>query len=124
MSYYLITEFIPIIMILLILPNRKTRTVEEIKENSPFDSLCPNGIANNTWYHYPGAIDALVAPDIINGTSILQGENIPLCAEGTYYGIGFSTFEPTIGITSQDNIYMSSYGNGVAGATAIIVVEL
>ena len=28
-------------------------TVEEIKENNPFDNLCPNGIANNTWYHYP-----------------------------------------------------------------------
>ena len=94
--------------------------VEEIKENSPFDNLCPNGIANNTWYHYPGAINALVVPHIINGTSVLQGENIPICTEGTYYGIGFSTFEPTIGITSKDNIYMSSYGNGVAGATAII----
>lgn len=94
--------------------------VEEIKENSPFDNLCPNGIANNTWYHYPGAINALVVPHITNGTSVLQGENIPICTEGTYYGIGFSTFEPTIGITSKDNIYMSSYGNGVAGATAII----
>ena len=92
-------------------------TVEEIKENSPFDDLCPNGIANNTWYHYPGAIDALTAPHIVNGTSILQGENIPICTEGTYYGIGFSTFEPTIGITSQDNIYMTSWGNGAAGAT-------
>ena len=95
-------------------------TVEEIKENSPFDDLCPNGIANNTWYHYPGAINALTAPHIVNGTSILQGENIPVCTEGTYYGIGFSTFEPTIGITSQDNIYMTSWGNGAAGATAII----
>jgi len=95
-------------------------TVEEIKENNPFDNLCPNGIANNTWYHYPGAIDALTSPHIVNGTSILQGENIPICTEGTYYGIGFSTFEPTIGITSQDNIYMTSWGNGAAGATAII----
>ena len=49
-------------------------TVEEIKESSPFDNLCPDGIANNTWYHYPGAVNALSAPHIINGTSILQGE--------------------------------------------------
>ena len=95
-------------------------SIEEMKEDSPFDNLCPNGIANNTWYHYPGAVDALVAPHIINGTSILQGENIPVCTEGTYYGIGFSTFEPTIGITSADNLYMTSWGNGPGGSTAII----
>ena len=95
-------------------------TVEEIKESSPFDNLCPDGIANNTWYHYPGAVNALSAPHIINGTSILQGENIPMCTKGTYYGIGFSTFEPTIGITSADNLYMTSWGNGPGGSTAII----
>ena len=95
-------------------------TVEEIKESSPFDNLCPDGIANNTWYHYPGAVNALSAPQIINGTSILQGENVPMCTKGTYYGIGFSTFEPTIGITSADNLYMTSWGNGPGGSTAII----
>lgn len=95
-------------------------TVEEIKENSPFDNLCPDGIANNTWYHYPGAVNALSAPHMINGTSILQGENVPMCTKGTYYGIGFSTFEPTIGITSADNLYMTSWGNGPGGSTAII----
>ena len=95
-------------------------TVEEIKESSPFDNLCPDGIANNTWYHYSGAVNALSAPHIINGTSILQGENVPMCTKGTYYGIGFSTFEPTIGITSADNLYMTSWGNGPGGSTAII----
>ena len=95
-------------------------TVEEIKESSPFDNLCPDGIANNTWYHYPGAVNALSVPHIINGTSILQGENVPMCTKGTYYGIGFSTFEPTIGITSADNLYMTSWGNGPGGSTAII----
>ena len=95
-------------------------TVEEIKESSPFDNLCPDGIANNTWYHYPGAVNALSSPHIINGTSILQGENVPMCTKGTYYGIGFSTFEPTIGITSADNLYMTSWGNGPGGSTAII----
>ena len=95
-------------------------TVEEIIESSPFDNLCPDGIANNTWYHYPGAVNALSAPHIINGTSILQGENVPMCTKGTYYGIGFSTFEPTIGITSADNLYMTSWGNGPGGSTAII----
>lgn len=95
-------------------------TVEEIKESSPFDNLCPDGISNNTWYHYPGAVNALSAPHIINGTSILQGENVPMCTKGTYYGIGFSTFEPTIGITSADNLYMTSWGNGPGGSTAII----
>ena len=34
--------------------------------------------------------------------------------------MGFSTFEPTIGITSQDNLYMTSWGNGDSGSTAIV----
>jgi len=94
--------------------------IQSIKGDGPFDEICPEGIANNTWYHYPGGIDALTTPHIINESSILGGENIPICAEGTYYGIGFSTFEPTIGITSADNLYMTSWGNGPGGSTAII----
>ena len=35
-----------------------------------------------------------------------------MCAIGTYYGIGMTTFEPTIGVTSLDNLYMTSWGNG------------
>ena len=31
-----------------------------------------------------------------------------------------STFEPTIGITSEDNLYITSWGNGDAGSTAIV----
>ena len=70
--------------------------VEQVKEISPFDDLCPDGVANNTWYHYPGAVDALTAPHVINGTSILQGENIPICTEGTYYGIVFLHSSPQL----------------------------
>ena len=73
-------------------------TVEEIKENNPFDNLCPNGIANNTWYHYPGAIDALTSPHIVNGTSILQGENIPICTEGRIMELGFPLLSPLLGL--------------------------
>ena len=72
------------------------------------------GLNPTTWYHYPGGINAM------NNTSALSGENIPFYSQGTYYGTGYSTFEPTMGITSTDNIYFSSYGNGPAGSTAIV----
>ena len=44
----------------------------------------------------------------------LSGRNMPYPAEGTYYSIGMSTFEPTMGITATDTLFMSSYGNGPA----------
>ena len=85
-----------------------------------FAYLCPEGIANNTWYHYSNATDATKVSGELNGTSVLVGNNAPSCAIGTYYGVGMTTFEPTIGVTSSDNLYMSSYGNGVGGSTAIV----
>ena len=67
-----------------------------------------NGVFNfekepTTWYHYPGGDYAE------NNTSGLTGNNIPYYSKGTYYSTGFSTFEPTMGITSTDNIYSVSY---------------
>ena len=52
-----------------------------------------------TWYHYSGGINAL---EISN--SNLSGANIPFWTQGSYYGIGLTTFEPTMGITSNDNL--------------------
>jgi len=86
---------------------------------SILDDICPDGLANNTWYHFPNSTNILTVDDA-DLTSILIGENIPVCAKGTYYGIGVSTFEPTIGITSADNLFMTSWGNGPGGSTAII----
>ena len=40
------------------------------------------------------------------------------------YGIGMSTFEPTMGITETDTLFMSSYGNGPAGSTAVVACDL
>ncbi|MCH1541281.1 MAG: hypothetical protein L7S56_07645 [Candidatus Poseidonia sp.] len=67
-----------------------------------------------TWYHYPGGLDAQ------NNTSALGGLNVPFFTQGTYYGTGFSTFEPTMGITSTNNLYFASYGNGPSGSTAVV----
>ena len=67
-----------------------------------------------TWYHYPGGIDAT------NNTSALGGDNIPFYSTSSYYSIGMSTFEPTMGITSTGNLYITSWGNGNAGSTAIV----
>ena len=70
--------------------------------DSVFDTLCPDGIARNVWYHFANATDAVNASGVFNGSDALVGDNIPLCTVGSYYGIGMTTFEPTIGITSQD----------------------
>ena len=71
-------------------------------------------IPSTTWYHYPGSVaspfavdatdfDAVVAANI---TSNLTGMSTPFFTEATYYGTGYDTFEPTIGITSSwDQIY-------------------
>ena len=91
-----------------------------VEEKGLFEELCPDGIANNTWYHYSNATDATKVSHIFNGTSVLVGNNVPACAVGTYYGIGMTTFEPTIGVTTADNLYMTSWGNGAAGSTAIV----
>ena len=92
--------------------------------SSPFEDLCEDGIPETTWYHYANATDATTSPWLVETPDdfvpILEGSNAPVCTEGTYFGIGMTTFEPTIGVTSSDNLYMSSYGNGPAGSTAIV----
>ena len=84
-----------------------------IVEEDPFFTF-KEQLGNNTWYHYPGGINAM------NNTSALGGNNIPFLSAGSYYGIGMSTFEPTMGITSTGNLYMASHGNGPAGSTAVV----
>ena len=86
----------------------------------PFSTL--GDIPETTWYHYSGGVNALdpAAVSDANISDNLSGDNMPFLAVGSYYGIGMSTFEPTIGITSMDNIYMSSWGNGPSGSTAVI----
>jgi hypothetical protein len=41
--------------------------------------------------------------------------NTPFDTKGTYYGIGATTFEPTIGVTSTGGIHFSSYGGTGSG---------
>ena len=91
-----------------------------LAEPSPFDFDRP--ISNTTWYHYSGGVDALNQTAVLeaNITVNLTGDNTPYWTAGSYYGIGLSTFEPTIGITSDDNLYMTSWGNGASGSTAIV----
>ena len=90
------------------------------ESDNVFDTLCPDGIARNVWYHFANGTDAVNSSSVFNGSDALVGDNIPLCTTGSYYGIGMSTFEPTIGITSEDNLYITSWGNGDAGSTAIV----
>ena len=76
------------------------------EDDLPFDF--DKAIPETTWYHYSGGINALnsSAVELANISVNLTGDNIPYWTQGSYYGIGMSTFEPTIGITSMDNIYM------------------
>ena len=85
---------------------------QEESEGGVFDFA--EQLGKTTWYHYPGGANAM------NNTSALVGNNIPYFSQGTYYATGYSTFEPTMGITSTDNIYFTSYGNGPQGSTAIV----
>ena len=84
-----------------------------IEETSGFFDF-EDMLDGRTWYHYPGGINAM------NNTSALGGENIPFYSTSSYYSIGMSTFEPTMGITSSGNLYITSWGNGNAGSTAIV----
>ena len=72
-----------------------------------------------TWYHMPDAVDVWG-----NDEFDFSGRNMPYLATGTYYGIGMSTFEPTMGITLTDTMVMSSYGNGPGGSTAVVSCDL
>ncbi len=72
-----------------------------------------------TWYHFADAVDAWG-----NEEFEFDGRNMPFEATGTYYGIGMSTFEPTMGITQTDTMVMTSWGNGPAGSTAIVSCDL
>ncbi|MAE39266.1 MAG: hypothetical protein CL969_06585 [Euryarchaeota archaeon] len=89
-------------------------------DDSPFNF--DQEIPSTTWYHYAGGVDALNASAVAdaNITANLTGSNLPFWTNGSYYGVGVSTFEPTMGITSSDNLYMTSWGNGPAGSTAIV----
>ena len=93
---------------------------------SVFDGLCADepltggAIPETTWNHLPGGASAVGLPQANETAANLTGANAPVCALGSYYGIGMTTFEPTIGVTSADHLYMTSWGNGAAGSTAIV----
>ncbi|HIG03525.1 MAG TPA: exo-alpha-sialidase [Candidatus Poseidoniales archaeon] len=92
--------------------------IEEISSPFSFEKSIPM----TTWYHYAGGIDALnqSAVSAANITANLTENNTPFWSQGSYYSIGMTTFEPTMGITSADNLYMASYGNGPGGSTAVV----
>ena len=80
-----------------------------------------------TWYHYAGSINWPWAVDATNPIEIananltvnLTGVNVPYYTSGTYYGTGWDTFEPTLGITSSGAIFFTNY-NGLGDGTHII----
>jgi len=88
---------------------------EPEKEPIPFGFDEP--IPDTTFYNFEGRVDAAKA--LSNGTAELTGDNIAFWAEGTYYGIGTTTFEPTIGSTSSGALFMTSY-HGLGTGTHII----
>ena len=97
-----------------------TYEAEEFVEGGTFEF--EQGIPVGTWYHFSGRIDATneSALAAANITANFTGNNTPYFTQGSYFGIGMTTFEPTIGITSADNLYISSWGNGPAGSTAVV----
>jgi hypothetical protein len=93
--------------------------VKEIIEDGPFSFAQP--LPMETFYHFAGGINALnqSAVDAANITANLTGNNTPFYANGTYFGIGFTTFEPTLGITSTGSMFFTNY-RGTGDGTHII----
>ena len=93
--------------------------VNEIIEDGPFSFSEP--LPMETFYHYAGGINALnqSAVNAANITANLTGNNTPFYANGTYFGIGFTTFEPTLGITSTGSMFFTNY-RGTGDGTHII----
>ena len=92
---------------------------KEIIEDGPFSFSQP--LPMETFYHFAGGINALnqSAVDAANITANLTGNNTPFYANGTYFGIGFTTFEPTLGITSTGSMFFTNY-RGTGDGTHII----
>ena len=74
----------------------------EVEEEAVVSSVWTFERPELTWYHFPDAVDVW-GDDSVD----LSGRNMPYPAEGTYYSIGMSTFEPTMGITQSDTLFMS-----------------
>ena len=96
-----------------------------IEEPSQFDF--GRSLPATTWYHYGGTLDNPWPVDATdseavfsaNITANLTGNNIPYFTNATYYGTGFDTFEPTIGVTGSGAIFFTNW-NGAGEGTHII----
>jgi len=92
----------------------------------PFDFDA--AIAPGVWYHVGGSPDSVNATDLLDSKAMeargitmssFNGSNIPYWTQGTYYGTGFDTFEPTLGVLNDGTIVFTNY-NGLAKGTQII----
>ena len=102
---------------------------EEPAVEEPVDGAFEFGrdVPITTWFHYPGttserwAVDATdpIAISNANITADFSGNSTPFFTSATYYGTGFDTFEPTIGVTSSGAIFFTSW-NGLGDGTHII----
>jgi len=98
---------------------------EIVIESGPFSF--DQDMPITTWYHYAGSVSAPWAVDATdpeavsaaNITANLSGNSTPYFANATYYGTGFDTFEPTIGITGSGAIFFTNW-NGLGDGTHII----
>ena len=96
-----------------------------VEELGPFDF--GRSPPSTTWYHYAGTlanpwpVDATNPSAVLNAniTADLTGANIPYFTNATYYGTGFDTFEPTIGVTGSGAIFFTNW-NGAGEGTHII----
>ena len=92
---------------------------EEIILKNPFNEF-QNEIPITTFYHFPNGTWINGTEDMyFNGSLVLEGNNSPFFAEGTYYSVGYTTFEPTLGITSSGAIFFTQF-NGLGEGTHII----
>ena len=57
-------------------------SIKNTVEASILNDICPDGMANNTWYHFSNSTN-IITMEASELSSILVGENIPICAKGT-----------------------------------------
>ena len=66
--------------------------------DSVFDTLCPDGIARNVWYHFANATDAVNTSSVFNGSDALIGDNILISSAEQY-----SKARPSVTSLENDN---------------------
>ena len=124
------TRVSTVLVFLLVMPTlmgcfgEDSKPPAEVEPPFGFEEAIPSGV----WYHIGGSPSNQNVTNILNESAMAErgfsmdrfnGSNVPYWMNGTYYGTGYDTFEPTIGILSDATIVFPNWG-GTGSGTMII----